>query len=131
MLRPASVSDAANVRVLMQSVPGFCQDWWSDKTIASAIRSAEGLTFVWEDASQLLAFICAHDLGFRAYLSELVVAPSVQHKGIGTRLLQAVEDALRRRGQRILISDVWHDAVLFYRSRGWSPPDAVLLRREL
>jgi hypothetical protein len=46
-------------------------------------------------------------------------------------LVQTVEEALRARNQRVLIADVWHDAEPFYRSLGWAPPDAVLLRRRL
>ena len=96
-----------------------------------AIQSANGLAFVWESDSQILGFICAHDLGFRAYLSELVVDTSIQHQGIGRRLLRAVEESLRSRSQRVLIADVWHDAEPFYKSLGWQPPDAVLLGRRL
>jgi len=29
----------------------------------------------------------------------------------------------------ILIADVWQDAERFYRSRGWTPPGVVLLRK--
>jgi predicted N-acetyltransferase YhbS len=131
MIRHAITSDIPGIRTLMQSVPGFWQPWWSEQTIADAIQSANGLAFVWEDNSWILGFVCAHDLGFRAYLSELVVDSSVRHQGIGTRLVQSVEEALRARHQRVLIADVWHDAEPFYRSRGWAPPDAVLLRMRL
>ena len=131
MVRQAIISDILGIRTLMQTVPGFWQSWWSDETVADAIRSASGLAFVWEDNSQVLGFVCAHDLGFRAYLSELVVEPSARHQGIGTRLVQTVEEALRNKHQGILIADVWHDAEAFYRSLGWDAPDAVLLRQRL
>ena len=74
MLRHATTSDVPSIRTLMETVPGFWQPWWSDKTIDNAIRSAEGLTFVWEEEFQILGFVCAHDLGFRACLSELVAS---------------------------------------------------------
>ena len=131
MLRNAIVSDVPGIRCLMQMVPGFWQDWWSEKTIADAIRAANGLAFVWEEKQQIVGFVCGHDLGFRAYLSELVVDTGIHHQGIGTQLVQAVERALRGRHQRVLIADVWRDAERFYRSLGWEPPDAVLLRRRL
>jgi predicted N-acetyltransferase YhbS len=131
MLRAAIVSDIPGIRYLMQKVPGFWQDWWSERSIADAIRSANGLAFVWEEKPRIVGFVCAHDLGFRAYLSELVVDSSVRHQGIGTQLVQAVESALRERQQRVLIADVWHDAEQFYRSLGWEPPDVVLLRQRL
>jgi ribosomal protein S18 acetylase RimI-like enzyme len=131
MVRDAAVSDISGIRCLMQTVPGFWQDWWSEKIIADAIRSANGLAFVWEEKSQILGFVCAHDVGFRAYLSELVVDTGAQRHGIGSKLVQAVEGALRGRDQRVLIADVWQDAEPFYRSRGWEPPSAVLLRHRL
>jgi ribosomal protein S18 acetylase RimI-like enzyme len=131
MVRKAIAADAASIRVLMQSVQGFWQPWWSDKTIIEAILSANGLAFVWEDSSSIAGFVCAHDLGFRAYLSELVVDHRVRRQGVATRLLGAVEEALGNRDQRIMIADVWRDAEPFYKSRGWEPPEAVLLRRRL
>lgn len=131
MLRNAITSDVPRIRTLMQTVPGLWQPSWSDATIAATIHSGNGLAFVWEQASRILGFACAHDLGFRAYLSELVVDASVRRQGIGTRLVQAIEEVLRRRGQEIVIADVWRDAEHFYRSLGWLPPDAVLLRQRL
>jgi predicted N-acetyltransferase YhbS len=131
MIRQAATSDIPGIRTLMQTVPGFWQTWWSDQTIAQALVSANGLAFVWEDNSHILGFVCAHDFGFRAYLSELVVDSSVRHQGVGTRLVRRVEEALEARQQRVVIADVWHDAEPFYRSLGWAPPDAVLLRTRL
>jgi ribosomal protein S18 acetylase RimI-like enzyme len=131
MIRDATASDVPNILALMQSVPGFWQSWWSEKTIAEAIHSANGLAFVWERNSRIFGFVCAHDLGFRAYLSELIVDIRVRGQHIGTHLLQAVEEALRRRDQKVLLADVWRDAEHFYRSLGWHPPDVVLLRKRL
>ncbi|MGD0506814.1 MAG: GNAT family N-acetyltransferase [Terriglobales bacterium] len=131
MIREAITSDVPSIRALMQAVPGFWQPWWSDETITGAIRSASGLAFVWEDNRQILGFVCAHDLGFRAYLSELVVDTGQRHHGIGTRLVRAAEKGLRGRNQRVLIADVWRDAEPFYRGLGWEPPEVVLLRQRL
>jgi GNAT superfamily N-acetyltransferase len=131
MLRKATTSDALAIRCLMERVPGFWQPWWSDQTTEEAIRAANGLALVWEVGSQILGFVCAHDLGFRAYLSELVVDPSVRQQGIGRRLLIAIEDLLRRREQRTVIADVWRDAASFYTNLHWSAPDSILLRHRL
>jgi GNAT superfamily N-acetyltransferase len=79
----------------------------------------------------MLGFVSAHDLGFRAYLSELVVAPKRRNQGIGRALLQRVEQELSVRGQTILIADVWRDAIPFYGALGWEAPEAVLLRKRL
>jgi ribosomal protein S18 acetylase RimI-like enzyme len=131
MIREANAADIPQIRALMRSVPGFWQPRWSDDTIGKAIESAQGAAFVWEDNAHILGFVCAHDLGFRAYLSELVVDEGVRGQGIATRLVRAVEDVLAARGQQILIADVWREAEGFYRSLGWEAPDAVLLRRRL
>lgn len=84
----------------------------------------------WQPTS-VAGFACAHDLGFRAYLSELIVARGARGRGIGKSLVERIQAELARRGHRILIADVWHEAEPFYRSLGWEPPDAVLLRRKL
>lgn len=131
MLRRAITSDVPTIRALMQTVPEVWQPWWSEHTIAEAIGSANGLAFVWEQEAHILGFVCAHDLGFRAYLSELIVDSSVRRQGIGTRLLEAVEKGLCSRGQQILIADVWRDAEPFYKSLGWRSPDSILLRQRL
>ena len=115
----------------METVPGFWQPSWEDGTVTAAILSANGLAFVWADKTKILGFICAHDFAFRAYLSELVGDPGARRQGIATRLLSAVEDALCKKGQKILVADVWRDAEAFYKSLGWETPDVILLRRRL
>jgi ribosomal protein S18 acetylase RimI-like enzyme len=89
------------------------------------------LAIVWEENAHILGIGCAHDLGFRAYLSELVVGPSARGRGIGKGLLEHIQAQLARRGRRILVTDVWHDAEPFYRLLIWDPPDVVLLRRRI
>jgi GNAT superfamily N-acetyltransferase len=76
-------------------------------------------------------FASAHDVGFRAYLSELVVSPTSQGRGIGGSLLSELERLLAERGCSVVIADVWQEAEGFYRSHGWMPPAVVLLRKRL
>lgn len=115
----------------MQSEPGFWDASWDDDVINQGMKTADGLTFVWEESDQILGFICAHDLGFRAYLNELIVHKSIRNRGVGRKLLEHVENTLVSRGRTILISDVWKDAEKFYKSLGWSNPDVLLLRKKL
>lgn len=89
------------------------------------------MAFVWEEDGQIAGFVCAHDLGFRGYLSELVVAERMRGGGVGPKLLRQVERELVGRGCAILIADVWKDAEGFYRALGWKLPDVVLLRKRL
>jgi GNAT superfamily N-acetyltransferase len=115
----------------MEAEPGFWQRDWSDATLAQGIEAAGDLALVWEADTSIVGFACAHDLGFRAYLSELIVAPGARGRGIGRGLVERIQAELARRGCGVLIADVWRDAESFYRSLGWEPPDVVLLRRKL
>ncbi len=131
MIRPASPSDLPRLLPLLQSEPGFWNPSWNEETLRQALRSAGDLALVWDEGGQLLAFACAHDLGFRGYLSELIVSSQARGLGIGRRLVEEIEQTLARRGCPVLIADVWKDAAGFYQSLGWSPPDAILLRKKL
>ncbi len=64
-------------------------------------------------------------------MSELIVARGARGRGIGKSLVERIQAELARRGQRILIADVWHNAEPFYRSLGWESPDVILLRHKL
>jgi ribosomal protein S18 acetylase RimI-like enzyme len=131
MIREARREDIAAIRRLMEAEPGFWQRDWSDATLAKGIEAAGDLALVWEEGTSIAGFVCAHDLGFRAYLSELIVASGARGRGIGKNLVERIQAELARRGRRVLIADVWRDAEPFYRSLGWEPPDVVLLRRTL
>lgn len=131
MIRPASKLDLTDIRRLMQSEPGFWQESWRENILDHALESAGGLAFVWEAGGRILGFVCAHDAAFHGYLSALTVLPSVRRQGIGRQLVHRVEEELRSRGCTVLISDVWRGAEAFYRSIGWSEPEARLLRKNL
>ena len=100
-------------------------------TSCESLRCARNSNLDGDRSRVLAALVGGLNPGFRAYLSELVVDAGIRHQGIGTHLVLAVEEALRDRGQRILIGDVWHDAESFYRSLGWEAPEAILLRHRL
>jgi GNAT superfamily N-acetyltransferase len=74
--------------------------------------------------------VCAHDLGFRAYLSELAVAAPWQRCGIGPALVAVVTKELASRGCSALVADIYPPAVAFYERMGWYAPDAVPLARK-
>jgi GNAT superfamily N-acetyltransferase len=131
MIRAATERDIPGIKSLIKSVPGLWHDDWRDDALERAIRAADGLAFVWADGKQVVGFACAHDLGFRGYLSALVVAKEARGRGIGRQLVGRVERELAARGCAVLISDVWKDAEGFYRALGWTPPEALLLRLRL
>jgi hypothetical protein len=92
-IRVAQPGDIPEIERLLQAV-------WRDDVVERALRAADGLAYVAAE-TDLIGFGCAHDLGFRAYLSELVVA------------------------------DVFPPGALFYRAHGWDEPSALLLGRKL
>ena len=131
MIRVAGIADVSKVRTLIKSVEGFWDETWRSDVLERALGAAETIALVHFDGEKIDGFICAHDLGFRGYLSELVVSPSVQGGGIGGRLLSEIERRLAERGCHTVIADVWREAETFYRSHGWTPPPVVLLRKRV
>ena len=131
MIRKANNGDIPAIKRMMTSEPGFWNDAWRDDAIGIAIESSKGLSFVWVENEKILGFVSAHDLGFRSYLSELIVRPEGRNSGIGSALIQEVEKALIQKGCNVLIADVWKDALGFYRRLGYTEPDVKLLRKRL
>jgi predicted N-acetyltransferase YhbS len=131
MIRTATESDIPDIKSLIKSVPGLWHDDWRAEVLERGISAADGLAFVWVDGGEILGFVCAHDVGFRGYLSALVVAEEARGRGIGRQLVRQVERELAARGCAVLISDVWKGAEGFYRALGWTPPDVLLLRHRL
>ncbi len=115
----------------MRSEPGFWQACWREDVLDCGLATVGGLAFVWEEAGQVLGFVCAHDLGFRECLSELIVSKSARRRGVGRELVERVHRELTARGCAVLISDVWRDADEFYRSLGWKEPDVPLMCKHL
>ena len=131
MIRKAETSDIPNIKLLMKSVTGFWQEQWRADVLELGMRSSEGLSYVYVEGEKIIAFACAQDLGFRGYLSELVVADSQRKRGIGRKLINKVQSELTDRGCSLVISDVWKNAEQFYIKLGWSPPDVLLMRKKL
>lgn len=115
----------------MQSIMGVWQPTWRPDSVQRSIAAADGLAFVAVEHGQILGFICGHDLGFRAYLSEFAVAEPRQRSGIGSALLGRFESALAQRGCQLVVADVYPPAEPFYRAHGWASPAAILLSHPL
>ena len=130
-IRTATTADSGTVTDLLKSVAGVWLAEWRSDTVHRAIAAADGLAFVAVEEERIIGFICGHDLGFRAYLSEFAVAESHQRTGIGTALLRSLEEALTQRGCRLVIADVYPPAESFYRAHGWGVPSAILLSHRL
>ena len=131
MIRDATVADVREIQALMHSIAGFWDETWRQDVLERAIASPDAVALVHQDGGSIDGFVCAHDVSFRAYLSELVVSPKAQHKGVGSSLLSEVERRMSDRGCSLIIGDIWQEAERFYRANGWTPPPVVLLRKRL
>ena len=106
MIRTATKEDIAKIVELMESEPGFWHDDWRKDVLERAINSVDCLAFLWEENEQVIAFASAHDVGFLAYLSTLIVARSARNKGIGRKLTKHIENELISRGCNVIISEI-------------------------
>lgn len=131
MIRQVAQCDIVSIKELMKSETGFWKQTNRPDVLEIELSSARDLAFVWEENGHILGFVCAHDLGFRAYLSELIVSESARGRGIGRNLVEHLQYELQDRKCPVLFSDVWKGAERFYRSLGWSEPDVILLRKKL
>lgn len=129
--RLAAPSDIPAIEALMRSIAGLWDDAWRPDVVARVVGSSDAIAVVHGQGTAIDGFACAHDVGFRAYLSELAVDPGAQGQGIGHTLLADLEQRLSARGCQLVIADVWRDAEPFYRAQGWMPPGVVLLRKRL
>ena len=130
MIRQATLQDIQAIFSLIRAESGMWQEAWTDDVLIRALKSSDGLAFVWDDQGAQ-GFVCSHDVGFRGYLSELVVAPNFRRRGIGRRLVSHVQGELAKRGCHLVIADIWHEAEPFYESLGWIPvSDKVSLRKK-
>lgn len=86
---------------------------------------------MWQEGGQVLGFIWALDLGFRACLSELIVKRAERRLGIGSKLVERIHQELSARGCAVLIVNVRRDAEQFHNSHGWSEADMKLLWKRL
>jgi ribosomal protein S18 acetylase RimI-like enzyme len=122
VIRTAEASDVSAIEALMTSVPRFRDDGWPQDLLGRVLGSPGTIALVHGDGRAVNGFVCAHDVGFRAYLSELVVSPDSQRRGIGSSLLSEVERRLSDRGCHLVIADVWADARSTGRKAGLRRP---------
>jgi len=131
MIRKMKREDLPLVKSLMQSIPHFWHNVWTDETLERALVISGDLAFVYESDHQIVGCIFSYNLGFRAYVGGLAISEEMRNRGIGKKLLQYVENVLREQGCELIIADVWKSAEPFYRKLGWGKPQAVLLRKRL
>ena len=97
--------------------------------MGQALKSAGRHALVACRGKKIVGFACFHDVGFRAYLSEMVVDKSEQGRGIGTRLLKKGNAMLAADKCQLIVADVYPPAEGFYAKHGWGKPHAVLMSK--
>lgn len=73
--------------------------------------------FIACEGEQVLGFVLGTPA--RGVINALYVAPEAAHRGVGTRLLTAMEEALRGKGVPEATLNSSLTSVSFYRSRGY------------
>jgi predicted N-acetyltransferase YhbS len=128
-IRSASIADEKEITELLKGTSGVWQSGWREAAVAKALQSAGELAVVALRKGKIVGFACFHDVGFRAYLSEMVVAESEQGSGIGSALLNRAENMLASNKCRLIVADVYPPAERFYEKGGWVKPNSVLVSK--
>lgn len=144
-IRTATQADAAGITSIIREMGWFASVNAETETetiarIASVLEKAENsqnyVAFVAETAEGIVGFTALHVLpylihtGNDGYLSELFIRESARGQGVGTALLQTVQEEARRRGcfRLRLINVKTRDSYQrgFYAKNGWEEwPDAA------
>jgi predicted N-acetyltransferase YhbS len=128
-IRSATVADEKEIKKLLKATTGVWQTWWRETAVAKALQSADTMALVALREDRIVGFACFHDVGFRAYLSEMVVRKSEQGSGIGSKLLREAETMLASKGCQLIVADVYPPAEGFYIKNGWAKPKAILMSK--
>lgn len=130
-IRSAKPDDAAAIKQLLCSLPGVWQKEWRDGAVSIALKSAGELALVAIVNKEIIGFACFHDMGFRAYLSEIAIAEKYQKSGVGSLLLNRAENILSSKGCKLVIADAYPPAEEFYKKNGWVEPNSTLLAKRI
>ena len=126
-----SKKDLSAVKSLMQSIPNFWHENWTNETLFRALHTAGDIALVFTEDNQIQGCIFGYDCGFRGYIAGLAVSEVFRGRGIGNDLVNKIEKLLKNRGCELVITDVLKSSENFFLKCGWGYPQAVLLRKRL
>ena len=126
MIRIMTSKDLPLIRTMMENEKNFWHKEWTNDTLRKAIEMAQDLALVYEENSNIVGFVFGFNLGFRGYISALLVKNGYRKKGIGKLLLNRIENNLEKNKCELIIADIAPDAELFYNKLGWKKPYAKL-----
>ena len=140
-LRPLTDADLDRVVELEEAV---FSDAWRREYFVTAMRRPRSICLVAEDAGVVAGYVIAGVERDAVHVVNLAVAPGARERGIGRRMMVAVEEFARSVGCRLLVLEVRRSnspARLFYARMGFAPvavhrgyyvdngEDAILMER--
>lgn len=143
LIRPARPADVPALGLLERA--SFA-DPWSDRSLAEAIRSGQGISLVAIESGVAVGYLLARHAGGSGEILNLAVAPSTRRRGVGRALLDEALRVLAAHGAGEVFLEVRESnqpALALYQGRGFRiagsrrgyyrlpSEDALVLRLEL
>ena len=125
-IRIMTSKDLPSIRTMMENEKFFWHKVWTNDTLRKAIEMAQDSALVYEENSNIVGFVFGYNLGFRGYISALLVKNGYRKNGIGKLLLNRIENNLEKNKCELIIADIIPDAELFFKKLGWKKPYAKL-----
>lgn len=143
MIRPAKLQDIDAMLLLLRQLFGIEKDFIFDavrqkKGLALLLDSANSIIMVAEKQEEVIGMgtaqlvISTSEGGSSLLVEDVVVKPSWQNRGVGSKLLQALGDwgAIRgARRQQLLADQANSTALKFYHQVGWQRTQLICLRK--
>jgi ribosomal protein S18 acetylase RimI-like enzyme len=134
LIRRYEPADEATVVELWRAC-GLVVPWNDPKgDIDTKLAFQPELFFVAEADGRLAATVMAGYEGHRGWINYLAVAPGLQGDGLGRRMMDAAEEALRALGCpkiNLQVRASNHEVVEFYKRLGFSVDETVSLGKRL
>jgi GNAT superfamily N-acetyltransferase len=143
MIRPARQDDINDMLLLLQQLFGIEEDFSFDpvqqrKGLKLLLESLSAVIMVAEKEGSVIAMATAQMVistsegGPSLLVEDMVVKPSWQKQGIGSRLLQSLGDWGADKGARrmqLLADKTNSPAIDFYHRTGWQQTQLICLRK--
>ncbi|GAF36950.1 GNAT family N-acetyltransferase [Lentilactobacillus farraginis] len=110
---------------------GFVEEKWSydSKRLQTMLDHTQLTATMWENGQLIGMARCLTDYEDSCYLSEIVILPAYQRKGLGKQLLKTIQAYLGSRVTIVLRADP--EAIGFYKALGYQKlSKLVRIRRE-
>jgi len=133
IIRPFRLGDYAAITAIWRAT-GFEQEEAGLDALARQLPWDSELVLVAEVDGQVVGVIVGTISGSRAYFYRLAVHPDYQRRGIGRRLVQALEERFREKGVTQIVIMVKQDneqAIPFYESLGYEVQQLVTLSKRI